>query len=330
MKMLWRITILMTALCGVCASGARAQGWKKYRASWYEVSLPADWPCRHDEKARRLVATSPDGEIFFSARSEPKAAGQKAAGDSSLLKQRLLREYELLNATDGTAFDVTTKNVAVETVNGLRGVVVELTAVVPAERQGGGLVLKKFSGFAFVAEGGAAHYFATVLCPVARFTYHSALMNRIINDLRALDAPGPSTARGAAPAAGSSPRGANSLEGVWLLTHPGGKYSFELRVSGDSGTLRARWNDECGKAVVVEQRVTLEAKHYGLLVKGTAPAYLGREGPQPAYAPSTLLFQRQTDDSWKVWTRNNIHAKGWDSLRISPHVFQAWAEAPRR
>ncbi|MDT7780867.1 MAG: hypothetical protein QOC99_3379 [Acidobacteriota bacterium] len=327
MKTLGRIAILLLASWGVCASGASAQGWKKYRAGLYEVSLPADWSCRYDEKARRVVATSPDGGIFFSARGEPKGAGRKTAGDPLLLKNRLLREYELLNATDGTAYDVTTKNVAVENVNGLRGVVVELTAVVPAAQGGDTLFLKKFSGFALIAEGGATQYFATILCPVGSFTYHSAVMNRIINDLRAADTADQTPSQGVgSTAAEISPKGARPLDGDWLLSHRGGKYRVELRVRGDSGTMRVRWNGKRGKTFVVEQRVTLEVKLDGLHVKGSAPAYLGPAEPRSAYTPDTLLFQRQSDESWKVWIRDDVYVKEWKPLDIESHALnkQFW------
>lgn len=325
MKTLGRIAILLLASWGVCASGASAQGWKKYRAGVYEVSLPADWSCRYDEKTRRVVATSPDGEIFFTARGgEPKDAGRKTAGDPLLLKKRLLREYELLNATDGTAYDVTTKSVAVENVNNLRGVVVELTAVVPATQGGGALFLKKFSGFALVAERGATQYFATILCPVGSFTYHSAVMNRVINDLRAPDTAGQAPSQGVgSTTAENSPKGASPLDGDWLLAHRGGKYRVELRVRGDSGSMRVRWNDERGKTFVVEQRVTIEVKLDGLRVKGSAPAYLGPEAPRPAYAPDTLLFQRRSDESWGVWMRDDIHVKEWEPLSIKSYVAPA-------
>lgn len=317
MKTLGRIAILLLASWGACASGASAQGWKKYRASLYEVSLPADWSCRYDEKARRMAATSPDGEIFFSARGEPGGGARATAGDPSLLKKRLVREYELLNATDGTAFDVTTKSVAVETVNGLRGVVVELTAVVPARREDGGLFLKKFSGFALVAEGGAARYSAIILCPVGRFTYHSAVMNRIINDLRPLGAAVQTPRQGVGP---TPSRGVSSLDGEWLLSHAGGRYRVELRVRGGSGTMRVRWNDKRGKTLVVEQRVTLGARHYGLLVVGSRPIYVsGDRGGRP-YAADTLLFQRQPDDSFKVWIRDDEYVKEWEPLNIDSYA----------
>ena len=321
MKTFGRIAILLLASWGVCASGAAARGWKKYRAGLYEVSLPADWSCGYDEKARRVIATSPNGEIFFSARGEPRGAGQTIAGDPLLLKKRLLREYELLNATDGTAYDVTTKSVAVENVNGLRGVVVELTAVVPSTQGDGILSLKKFSGFALFAEGAAAQYFATILCPVGSFTYHSAVMNRIINDLRVPDTADQTPSQGpGSTAAEISPKGASPLDGDWLLEHRGGKYRIELRVSEASGTMRVRWDDGRGKPFAVEQRVTIEVKLNGLRVKGSAPAYLGTEAPRPGYAPDTLLFRRQPDESWKVWIRDDIHVKGWEPLSIKSYV----------
>jgi hypothetical protein len=321
MRTLGRIAILLLASWGVCARGAAAQGWKRHSAGLYEVSLPADWSYRYDEQARRMVAASPDGEIFFSARGEPKGAGQTTAGDPSLLKKRLLRECELLNATDGTAFDVTTKSVAVENVNGLRAVVVELTAVVTARQVDGALFLKKFSGFALVAEGGAAQYFATILCPVDSFTYNSAVMNRVVNDLRATDTADQTLAHGAGPAAAeTSPKGAGRLDGDWLLSPAGGKYRVELRVRGGSGAMRVRWNDERGQTFVVEQRVTLEAKLYGLLAKGSAPVYLSRNEARHAYAPDTLIFQRQLDDSFKVWIRDDVNVKEWEPLGVESHA----------
>lgn len=321
MGTLWRIAILLLASWGVCASGASAQGWIKYRAGLYEVNLPADWSCRYDEKARRVVAASSDKEIFLSVRAEPKGVGQRMPGDPLLLKKRLLREYELLNATDGTRYDVTTKNVAVETVNGLRGVVVELTAVVPAVQGGGALFLKKFSGFAFIAEGGGTYYFATILCPVGRFVYHSALMNRILNDLWPSAAAAETSSPGDGTTAnGTSSQGASPLDGDWLLSHAGGKYRIELRVRGDSGTMRVRWHDERGKTFVIEQRIMIEVKLDGLRVKGSAPAYLRPEAPHPAYAPDTLLFQRQSDESWKVWIRDDIYVKQWRALLVDSYA----------
>jgi hypothetical protein len=41
----------------------------------------------------------------------------------------------------------------------------------------------------------------------------------------------------------------------------------------------------------------------GLRVKGSARAYLSPDEARPADAPDTLLFQRQPDESWKVWIR---------------------------
>ncbi|HEX8474597.1 MAG TPA: hypothetical protein VF666_11230 [Pyrinomonadaceae bacterium] len=296
------ILLLVLQACGTV--DVSAQGWKEYRGGNYQLRIPADWSCHYDSATRRTLAVSSNRDVFLSVRSAPKNAQQRLPDNPTQLKARIAREYELLNATDGTRYDVTTRNIAVEVVNNLRGVVVELTAIVPANSDDGKLYLKKFAGFALVAETRDAFYFATILCSLGSFTYHSTVMNRIINDLRAVNAE-----------MDESPR-ANPLDGDWLLAYGEGKYHINLGMRGNSGVMRVGWRDAKGTFFIVEQHVTLETRPDGFMVVGSNPVYVSQHTEAPAYAADTLLFQRQPDGSFGVWVRDGVYVKEWTPVEI--------------
>jgi hypothetical protein len=298
-----RAALALLLLCAIPVL-AYSQGWRRQRGGGFEVSLPADWRVKYDA-ARGLTAASPGGEIIFNAWSAPRDPSRPLPSDPSALKERLTRQYELLNATDGTRYDVTTKSIGVETVNNLRGVVVELTTVVPARHDDGSLLLRKYAGFALAAGRGGTDYFATVLCPVSAYTLNSAVMNRIINDLRADEGSGTTT-----PAAGIGP------EGSWLLSEKSGRFGVAAEVGGGWVRMRVSWRDAAGRAYVVEQRGRLREGPEGFTARGTGPAYVSTYGALPEYAPDTLLFRRQADGPFEVWIRDGVYLREWTPLRV--------------
>jgi hypothetical protein len=296
--------LALLLLLSVLTRGASAQGWKSCGTDWYEVMVPVDWSCQHDPGGDRLVATGHGEGIRFALRSSPVRG--ELPSDPALLKKYLTEQLDLLNSPANVRYAVTTRDVAVETINGLRGAVAELSWAEPMRGEDGTPTLARFAGFALLAEGGGRRYDALILCPLARFTYNSALMNRVLNDIRV----------GGLPTEVVPPREGSGLDGVWELSEPEGNYRMTLRVSGDSGTLKVEWRDARGEFFIIEQQAALEPRPYGTLIVGSRPAYVTDNATRPAYAADTLLLQRQTNDSWKVWTRDDVNVKQWTPLHL--------------
>jgi hypothetical protein len=291
-----------------------AEGWREYRAGRVEIKIPYGWSCNYDAARQTIAATSDDGQISFKVLQRRLEAGQTLPSSPARLKEYLNSRYELLNATDGTQYDVTTKNISVETINNLRGVVAELTQIVPAKKEDGSLYLKKFKGFVLVAVSQEMFYSAIILCPVGSYTYHSALMNRVVNDLRADDSAAQTT---------NARRIVRTLSGDWQLSDADGLYRMRLSINGDQGTMRVYWRDKSGESYQVSEQLTLAPKLYGTLAVGANPVYLSQNRSHPKYAPDTLLFQRQADDSFKVLARDDVYVNEWKPLRVESYAPQA-------
>jgi hypothetical protein len=294
--------LALLLLLPVLTRGVSAQSWKSCGTPWYEVRVPADWSCRRDPEGERLVASDPGEGIRFLLRSKP--VERALPSDPALLKKLFADRLDLLNSPANVLYAVTMRDVAVETINGLRGAVAELSWAELARGEDGAPTLARYAGFALLAEGFGRRYTALILCPLARFTYNSALMNRVLNDIRA---------GGRGSAAGDARDGLR-LDGVWELSDAESKYRMTLCVSGDAGTLTVKWRDAHGESFTVEQRVAVRREVYGLLAVGSNPAYVSYSAALPPYAADTLLFQRQPDGSWKVWARDDVYVKQWIPL----------------
>jgi hypothetical protein len=288
------------------ALGVSAQGWKICRAEDYDIRVPADWSCSQDQASSQIVSVSLKEKIQFVGSSSRRVkAGERFPTDSARLKEYLSERFDLINSAEDGQFAVTTKNIAAEPINGLRGVVAELTLAKPAVRKDGTPILIRLAGFALVAERGSTRYSALILCPLERFTYNSAVMNRVINDIGITDY------------AESAERKEPDLDGVWHLSDAEGKYQMFLHIKGGSGTLTVSWRDKKGEAFVVQQRIIIYRESYGVLAVGSNPTYVTGNSTRLSYAADTLLFQRQLDGSWKVWARDDVYVKRWTPLQAS-------------
>lgn len=299
--------------------GVSAQGWKSCGTPWFEVRVPSDWSCRRDPEGERLVASGPGEGIRLLLRSKP--AERALPSDPALLKKLFAERLDLLNSPTNVRYAVTTRDVAVETINGLRGAVAELSWAEPERGEDGAPTLARYAGFALLAEGSGRLYTALILCPLARFTYNSALMNRVLNDVRA---------GGLAPAEVAGARDVFGLDGVWQLSDAEDRYRMTLRVSGGAGALSVAWRDARGASFTVVQRVAVRREAYGTLAVGSGPVYVsGGAAAPPPYAADTLLFQRQPDGSFKVWARDDVYTKEWQPLRVESHHGPADLPPPR-
>lgn len=298
------LLLLLPALtCGVSA-----QGWKSCGTPWFEVRVPSDWSCRRDPEGEKLVASDPGEGIRFLLRSKP--AERALPSDPALLKKLFADRLDLLNSPANVRYAVTTRDVAVETINDLRGAVAELSWAEPARGEDGAPTLTRYAGFALLAEGFGRRYTALILCPLARFTYNSALMNRVLNDIRA----------GGRGSAASDARDGFRLDGVWELSDAESKYRMTLRVSGNAGTLTVKWRNARGESFTVEQRVAVRREAYGLLAVGSNPVYVSHTMAPRPYAADTLLFRGRVDDTLEVLVRDDVYVKSWRPLRLESHA----------
>jgi hypothetical protein len=241
----------------------------------------------------------------LSVDSEPLRAGENISGDPAQLKRLLESYYQQLDASDNTLMDIKTRDIAVETINNLRGVVVELTILLPAQDRDGSPYLKKQAGFVLLAQRGRLRYHASILCPLSKYAYNSALMNRILNEVRALDSAG-DTAR---------PDVATAIDGAWNLSL--GNIRLQLDVAGTAGKLRVRYKTDKGELVDVEEQISLRRTTQGILLVAANPVHAGTLSPYTDYAPDELFFALQADGSFKAWARDNVYVKDWQPLYIN-------------
>lgn len=303
------LALVCVLLCLRPAPASQA-GWNAYTDAELQVryKLPAGWSQRYAVNrrgAKEIINTSPEGLISLSVDSEPLRAGENISGDPAQLKRLLENYYQQLDASDNTLMDIKTRDIAVETINNLRGVVVELTILLPAQDRDGSPYLTKQAGFALLAQRGRLRYHALILCPLSKYAYNSALMNRILNEVRALDS-ADDTAR---------PDVATAIDGAWNLSL--GNIRLQLNVAGTAGKLRVRYRTDKGELVDVEEQVSLRRTAQGILLVAANPVHAGTLSPYTDYAPDELFFAPQADGSFMAWARDNVYVKDWQPLFIN-------------
>jgi hypothetical protein len=304
---------LFVPLCVLLSwTAAAAQTkWVAYSDAELRVAyhLPANWTHQRRENRRgvkEIVGISPDGSIHLSLYSERARAGENIPSHPAQLKMLVEQYYKRLDAADNTQIDIKTRDIAVEIINNLRGVVIELTMLVPVKDKDGQPYLTKLAGFVLLAQGGGFFYRAVILCPLSKFTYNSVLMNRILNEVRA-----------AVPANDALPFGVAVLNGVWKLSM--GEVELRLEIAGPNGKLRVRYATAKGELVDIEEKISVRPTDQGFLLIGLDPTHTGTQKHYAGYAPEELFFQRQETGGFKVWIRDNVYVKEWTPLSINSY-----------
>lgn len=301
---------LYVLLSWTVAASAQTK-WTAYSDAELRVAyhLPADWSHQRVEKVRgvkEITGISPDGLIRLSIYSEPVRAGENLPSHPAQLKTLVDQYYQRLDAADNTQIDIKTRDIAIEIINNLRGVVIELTMLVPVNDKDGHPYLTKRAGFILLAQGEGFFYRASIVCPLSKFTYNSVLMNRILNEVRAV-----------VPTNKALPPKVTHLNGVWKLTM--GAAQLRLDLAGASGKLSVRYTTVKGELVDVEEQISVRPTVQGFLLIGFRPVHAGTQNDYAGYAPDELFFQRQENGAFKVWIRDNVYVKEWTPLSINSY-----------
>lgn len=284
-------------------------GWTAYSdaALHIQYRLPLDWSHTsvvNTYGLKEIRAKSPDGFIHLFINSEPTRAGENISSNPAQLKRALEGYYRRLDAAENSQVDIKTRDIAVETINNLRGVVVELTVLIAVKDQAGHPFLSKLAGFFLLAQSGERRYRAIILCPLGKFTYNSALMNRVLNEIRAVG-----------PAAEAETGPVTTINGTWDLSM--GNIRLLLEIAGAGGKLRVRYQTTKGELVDVEEDISMRPTARGFLLVGSNPVHAGTLIPFEGYAPDELFFAGQTNGAFKVWVRDNVYVKEWQPLSIN-------------
>lgn len=292
-----------------------AQGWKVYQSDRHKVkfSLPTNWSCNYekDEDGEEgIVGRSPDKVVEFDLSVEKVDDDDDVPNDPAQLK-KLVEDYikESMGDSNDSEIDLKSKDIAVESIHNLRGVVTEIVVITPEKDASGDPILKKTAAFILIAKKDNLLYLALVQCPFGKFDYYSPVMNRIISDIWAYD-----------PVAEANQRAINAVAGVWLLSRHGGMYEDVLSVNGTYGIMRAWWRDAQGKLIGVDQTMKVQITPQGVLLIGSDPVYAKTKTPYTTYAADKLIFQRQTDNSYKIWTKDDVNVKEWEAVTVKSHI----------
>lgn len=107
---------------------------------------------------------------------------------------------------------------------------------------------------------------------------------------------------------------AEDIAGVWQFSNFSRKnYPAELVFRAGRGIFRTR------TTLDVTQQARAEINELGILVRCSQPMLRVDAIKAPDFSPDKLLFQRQTDGSFKVWLRDDVSIKDWIPVTVKSH-----------